>query len=183
MHTEYLDVVDENGIPTGQVVDRVRAHREGLRHHTAHVWIARHHHGKVQILLQKRCMNKDSFPGCYDISSAGHIPAGEDYVTSALRELKEELGIDAKPEELLDCGLHHMNVEDRFHGEPFIDRQISRVFLLWRDMDESEFTVQQEEIESVLWLDFTAAVDMVRHDAIPNCIDPSELEMLRVHLV
>ena len=38
---ELLDIVDENGIPTGEVVEREKAHREGVRHRTSHVWIAR----------------------------------------------------------------------------------------------------------------------------------------------
>ena len=76
---EILDVVDETGAPTGETVERAEAHREGVRHRTSHVWIARNRNGRIQLLLQKRCMQKDSFPGCYDISSAGHIPAGDDY--------------------------------------------------------------------------------------------------------
>ncbi len=180
---EYLDIVDENGIPTGQIAERTQVHREGLLHHTSHVWIVRRHEGRLQILLQKRCMAKDSFPGCYDISSAGHIPAGDDYVTSALRELKEELGVTVRPEDLIDCGLHHcLNVDEVFHGEPFIDRQVSRIYLLWLDRDESEFTVQKEEIDSVLWVDFDACITMVREHSIPNCIDLAELEMLQTHL-
>ena len=46
--------------------------------------------------MQKRSLRKNSFPGCYDVSSAGHIKAGDDYLESALRELSEELGIVAK---------------------------------------------------------------------------------------
>ena len=87
---ELLDIVDEKGNPTGETVPREVAHREGIRHRTAHVWIFRRRGGVVQILLQKRSDNKDSDPGCYDISSAGHIPAGSDYIPSAVRELKEE---------------------------------------------------------------------------------------------
>ena len=64
---EILDVVDETGAPTGETVERAEAHREGVRHRTAHVWIARNRNGRIQLLLQKRCMKKDSFPGCYDI--------------------------------------------------------------------------------------------------------------------
>jgi isopentenyldiphosphate isomerase len=29
----------------------------------------------LQVLLQKRSPDKDSYPGCLDISCAGHIPA------------------------------------------------------------------------------------------------------------
>ena len=102
---ELLDIVDENGIPTGAVIDRETAHREGIRHRTAHLWLLRRREGQVQVLLQKRSMEKDSYPGCYDISSAGHIPAGADFIPSALRELREELGLQARPEELILCGV------------------------------------------------------------------------------
>ena len=90
---EYLDIVDENGCPTGEVISRDIAHRDGVLHRTAHVWVIRELEGKTQILLQKRSMEKESFPSLYDTSSAGHIPAGAEPVESALRELGEELGI------------------------------------------------------------------------------------------
>ena len=51
---ERLDIVDENGEPTGDTVERSRAHREGIRHRTAHVWLVRIRDGRAQILLQKR---------------------------------------------------------------------------------------------------------------------------------
>jgi len=97
---ELLDIVDEDGLPTGETVERELAHRNGIRHRTSHVWILRKQNNTIQVLLQKRSKNKDSYPGCYDISSAGHIPCGEDYINSALRELQEELGITATAEEL-----------------------------------------------------------------------------------
>ena len=97
---ELLDIVDEKGNPTGETVPREVAHREGIRHRTAHVWIFRRRGGVVQILLQKRSDNKDSDPGCYDISSAGHVQAGDEFLPSAIRELKEELGIEAGEEDL-----------------------------------------------------------------------------------
>ena len=34
---ELFDICDENGIPTGKTVERSRAHREGIRHRTAHI--------------------------------------------------------------------------------------------------------------------------------------------------
>ena len=86
---ELLDVVDEDGNPTGETVERGRAHREGIRHRTSHVWLLRRRAGRVEVLLQKRSEDKDSYPGCYDISSAGHIPAGSGYTESSIRELKE----------------------------------------------------------------------------------------------
>lgn len=180
---EYFDVVDENGIPTGETVERVEAHRKGIAHRTAHVWIFRRKEGRIQVLLQKRVMTKDSFPGCYDISSAGHIPQGTDFVPSALRELKEELGVDISAEQLIDCGLHRMRIDQIFHGERFIDNQISRVYLLWLDMEEEEFSIQKEELESIRWMDFEECKAAVRNHTIPNCIDITELKMLEEHIL
>lgn len=223
---EYLDVVDENGNPTGETVARSVAHRKGIRHRTSHVWICRKKHSEnqgtlpsesskskaegndnlnlistmessfgrnmgkglreagnsaadIEILLQKRSEVKDSFPGCYDISSAGHIPAGSSFVPSALRELKEELGVDASPDDLIFCGLRHFEFQKVFHEKPFHDRQVSAVFLLWLDREPEDFTLQKEEISEVRWMDFTECVNAVREQSIPNCIDLEELELIQ----
>ena len=77
---EILDVCNEDGFPTGKTVSRAIAHRDGILHRTAHVWVVRKNAQGYDILLQKRSMEKDSFPGLYDTSSAGHIPAGEEPV-------------------------------------------------------------------------------------------------------
>lgn len=68
--------------------------------------------------------------GCYDISSAGHIPAGQDYLESALRELKEELGIAAEPEDLRLVGVHDGRYEGEFHGRIFKNHEKSHVLLM-----------------------------------------------------
>lgn len=176
---ELLDVVDENGEPTGETVERTLAHSQGIRHRSSHVWLLRRRQGRVEILLQKRNQEKDSFPGCYDISSAGHVPAGMSYETSALRELKEELGEDAVLEELNCCGVRHIRYERIFYGKRFHDNQVSRIYLLWRDKEAEEFDLQREEVEEVRWFDFQQCMDLVRENAIPHCIMMEELEMIR----
>ena len=132
----------------------------------------------MQILLQKRSEIK-SFPGCYDISSAGHIPAGEDFVPSALRELKEELGISATAEELVCCGDRTIIWDDVFFGKEYHDRQYTRVFVLWKDLEETEFCLQEEEVGSVCWMDLDLCIRKVNENSIPNCIEMEELFMVR----
>jgi 8-oxo-dGTP pyrophosphatase MutT (NUDIX family) len=175
---EFLDVVNEKGVPTGQTVDRDTAHLKGIWHRTSHVWLVRKKIKTVQILLQKRAMIK-SFPGCYDISSAGHIPAGEEFVTSALRELKEELGISAKPEELIYCGDRTIIWDDVFFGKEYHDRQYTRVFILWKDLEETEFILQKEELDSVRWMDLDLCIQGVKDNSFRNCIEMEELLMVR----
>lgn len=179
---ELFDIVDENGEPTGETVERTLAHSQGIRHRTSHVWVLRRRQERVEILLQKRSRDKDSFPGCYDISSAGHIPAGVDYVSSALRELKEELGEEAAPEELICCGTRHIRYMETFYGKPFRDNQVSKVYLLWRDKEAEDFVLQQEEIEEVKWFDFYECMELVKDNAIPHCIMQEELEMIKAAL-
>lgn len=175
---EMLDIVDETGRPTGEVVEREIAHREGIRHRTAHVWIFRRRGGRVQVLLQKRSDEKDSYPGCYDISSAGHIPAGVDFIPSALRELREELGVEVQPEQLLYCGQRQFWFEEDFHGRHFRDNQVSNVYALWLDREEADFVLQKEEVAAVRWMDFAACKEAVREDRFPHCIYMEELEIL-----
>lgn len=49
---ELLDIVDEKGNPTGQTVDREKAHREGIRHRSSHVWLFRRRAGRVEFTPQ-----------------------------------------------------------------------------------------------------------------------------------
>lgn len=177
---ELLDIVDEDGNPTGETVDREVAHARGIRHRTSHVWIARRRNHKVELLLQKRCMTKDSHPGCYDISSAGHIPAGVGFVESALRELQEELGITAQPGELIYCGVRKGMYEDTFYGRRFIDNQVSNVYLLWEnDLEVGDYQIQESEIECVRYMEFEECCQKVQQNSIPNCISLRELQMLK----
>jgi 8-oxo-dGTP pyrophosphatase MutT (NUDIX family) len=179
---EILDVVDENGIPTGARLPREEVHRVGALHRTSHVWLTRSRNGAAELLLQKRSAQKDSHPGCYDISSAGHIPAGDDFLESALRELREELGITAAPEELTDCGQLRIVCDAVFHGAPFHDRQISRVYLLRCDRPEAAFTVQESEIESVRWFPLAECYEMARTGAPANCLRTDELDLVAAQL-
>lgn len=176
---EMLDVVNEDGSRTGLIKERGVAHREGALHATAHIWIARQNDKNgYDLLLQKRSAHKDSHPGCYDISSAGHISAGEELLPSALRELKEELGIEAKLQDLREIGVRHINYEGTFYGRPFRDRQRSVIYLYEKPVNTEELILQESEIESVLWMDYEEVLEAVRKNTIKHCIYEEELFMV-----
>lgn len=175
---EMFDIIDESGNPTGKITDRETAHSQGILHRTAHVWLLRKRQGRTEVLLQKRSQNKDSHPGCYDISSAGHIPAGIDFVPSALRELEEELGVSAGPEELVFCGRRRIFHKDVFHGKVFVDNQVSNIYCLWKDMEPEEMRIQKEEVEEVCWMDLEQCRKMVEENQFSHCIYMEELNML-----
>ena len=108
------------------------------------------------VLLQKRSQTKDSNPGSYDISSAGHVDAGDEILESAIRELKEELGIEAKPEELHYIGVHYGAFEAEFYGKMFRDRELSSVYVYTEPVEIENLKLQKEEVEAVRWMDYEA---------------------------
>ena len=186
MEREFLDLVDEDGNPTGQREDREVIHATGLRHRTAHLWLMRKHDGQVEVLLQQRSADKDSFPGCFDISSAGHIPAGMDFIPSVQRELMEELGLTATEDELILCGQRRFFHRDVFHGKPFLDHQVSNVYVLLRDVDPDTLTLQESEVQAVRWMPLCEVRRRVETEDPAFCIVLEEvgiLERAAVHLL
>ena len=182
MYQEIFDVVDEKGRPTGDRVERSIAHKEGIRHATSHVWIVRNVDGRLQVLLQKRSMTKDSYPGQYDTSSAGHITAGDDPASSALRELKEELGITLKPEELRSIGHFGMYYRKMFHGDWFFDNEYCHVFLVEKEIDIEELTLQKEEVDRVDYFDMEEVYEGLHENDERFCVPLDGLNVLRTYL-
>ena len=179
---EYLDIVDENGLPTGSVVSRAAAHAEGIRHRTAHVWVVRENVGRTEILLQKRSMQKESFPGLYDTSSAGHIPAGSEPLPSALRELREELGIAAKEDRLRFAGIFAIRYEKIFHGGLFRDNEMTWVYVYSDPVDIRALTLQKEEVDEVRWFALDEVWDEIKLSRERFCVPSEGLAVLRRYL-
>ena len=177
---ELLDVLDEGGDPSGLVRERSMVHERGDYHRTSHVWVVREKpDGSHEVLLQKRSSRKDSFAGCYDISSAGHIPAGDGYLQSARRELKEELGITASEEELEFAGFFESQYEGDFYGKPFINREKAAVYVYRRPVEAERLELQADEVESVRWMDLEKACQAAKTQADGFCLQEGELLLLK----
>lgn len=70
MSKELIDVLDENGVKTGEILPRDDIHKKGLWHRSIVVAII---NDKNEILLQQRSKDKEKNAGMWDISVAGHI--------------------------------------------------------------------------------------------------------------
>ena len=176
---EYLDIVDENGKPTGKTVSREEAHRMGIMHRTAHVWIVRKSAEGYDVLLQKRSLEKESFPGLYDTSSAGHIPAGDEPAASALRELQEELGITATEDQLAYAGRIRIRYEKVFHGRPFRDDEVIEVYVYTQPVRTEELVLQASEVEEVRWFDLEEVWAELERGSERLCVPKKGLKLLR----
>ncbi len=180
---ELFDILNNDGSLSGLVRERGVTHREGSLHATSHVWVVRpNEKSGYDVLLQKRSACKDSNPGSYDISSAGHVAAGDEYLPSAVRELDEELGIKAGPEELHYVGMHHGGFEAQFYGKTFRDNELSAVYIYREPVDTETLTLQESEVEEVVWMDYRECLEGVKNRSFDNCIYAEELEMVGRYL-
>lgn len=93
---ELLDVVDDRDRVIG-TARRRDVHSQGLKHRAVHVLVF---DLRNQLFVQKRAASKDSFPLRYDSSASGHLGSGEDYDDCAVRELREELGLEVERSQL-----------------------------------------------------------------------------------
>ena len=71
---EWLDIYNEAGQPTGRRIRRDDPVNEGERLLVVHVCLM---NSRGEMLIQKRQIWKDRFPGCWDISAGGFALAGE----------------------------------------------------------------------------------------------------------
>ncbi|MFA5358548.1 MAG: NUDIX domain-containing protein [Patescibacteria group bacterium] len=144
---EYFDILDKDGNPTGRIKPRDDVHRDGDWHASTHLWII---NSKQELLIQKRSPEKESHPNLWDISSAGHVPAGTDIITSAVREAEEELGIDVDPKKMEF--LFRLPVQAVLNNGTFINNEYNDVFLTTMDVETKDMTLQSEEVSEVKFI-------------------------------
>jgi isopentenyldiphosphate isomerase len=149
---ELLDILDETGRPTGEVLAKSEAHRLGLWHRCFHCWICGSDAAGHYLLLQRRAATKDTWPGYLDITAAGHLSAGEKTL-DGLREIEEELGLKVNPERLIPLGTIRIEQPIEQPLPAGCDREFHEVFLLHDDTPPENLRLQEEEVESVYRLD------------------------------
>lgn len=146
---ELIDILDEQGNYTGKSCLKSEAHKHGYFHPTVHVWLFT---SDEKILLQKRAMTKKVFPGLWDISVAGHVAAGEEIITSAIREVQEEIGFTLKLKDLIKIGTRKHMVS---HANGIQDNEFHHVFIAELTANIEVLTIQEEEVEALQLFDLS----------------------------
>jgi len=177
---EYFEILGLDGRPLGRVKERDAVHRDGDLHGGVHIWVIRfsEQDDVIEILLQKRRENKDSFPNCLDVSSAGHAKVGEDFLTTALRELDEELGLAVGADDLIYLFSQVQGGEYIFHGKPFINYEFVNVYLLSPNVSLTDLSFQEEEISELVWLRASKLKQELERDNTNYCINKSEYQKI-----
>jgi isopentenyldiphosphate isomerase len=125
---ELVDVIDDQGRAIRTVTRREMRGRR-LPHRCTYILVFNR---LGDLFLHLRTASKDVYPSHWDVTVGGVLAAGESFSVGARRELAEELGIDAVPEELF----------------PFRYEDAASVVqaMVYRVVHEGPFRLQPEEI-------------------------------------
>ena len=141
---ENLEVLDENGKPTGKYVSRKEAHSKGIPH--AHMAVVIRDTSSQKILIQKRSTKVEKYPGFVDLLS-GHIKKGKTAIDTLVAECDEEAGVDASK-----GSVHFVSSiprDDVTNNGTFFEKGTTELYVL--DVDLSGYKPNKHDDE-VDWL-------------------------------
>jgi isopentenyldiphosphate isomerase len=134
---ELWDVYDKFRHKIDKTHERGNPMQTGEYHFVTHVWIV---NDNGEYLIQKRQPWKKGWPNMWDSSAAGAAQAGDDSVTAAIRETKEEIGVQINSD-----GMEHLFTVKFLNG--FDD-----VWLVRENINISELKLQYEEVADAKWV-------------------------------
>lgn len=154
---EYIDVLNENGVRTGEILTRDEVHIGGGKWHRSVIAVLID--TKNRIFMQQRSFKKDKFPGLWDLSVAAHVMSGEDAITALIREFNEEIGvIISRNIQLRDCrfvssfkNIHEYDNKKLGH---VVEKGFYEFFVIFMDEKEFEFVPNDGEVEDAKWMSY-----------------------------
>ncbi len=156
MTDELIDILDKSGKPTGEVRLKSEAHALGLYHASVHIWF---YTKDGKILFQKRANNKDTFPGMWDVSVAGHIGAGESPEDSALREIQEEIGLSISKNELKFVKTY---LAEKKPKPNLFDNEFHHIYLSQLLVPIEKLTLQKEEVSDARLIEANTLINVLK---------------------
>ena len=147
-----IQIVDEHNNPVGSATKQ-EAWKKGLIHRVVRMSILDE---DGRLLLQKRSDKKELFPGRWDNSAAGHVDADETYEQAALRELKEELGLEHVTLEAM--GVYYVEVHDDWR----IMKRFTRSYKIILKAPIPSFTLPPEEVAATEWMNVDDVKKLVK---------------------
>ena len=102
-----------------------------------------------KMLIQQRQPFKDGWSNLWDITVGGSSVAGDTSIDAAVREVREEVGIQLSPAELRKT----MTID---FGHGFDD-----FYTVTKDVDISSLKLQYEEVQQVKWADADEIKSMI----------------------
>jgi isopentenyldiphosphate isomerase len=158
--SNLIDVLSETGLRTGETLPRAEIHRLGKHHRAIHLYLF---NSRNELLLQKRSLTVDNYPGVFSISVLGHVNAGEFSAATVRREIEEELGVDASG---LQIDFLFSYFSEGILSETYIDRQFNDVYMAYADIDPTLIKFDPAEVAEVKFVPFEQFKQMLAHPAL-----------------
>jgi isopentenyldiphosphate isomerase len=155
---ELLAVCDARGRPLAVGQPRLAVHRDGLWHRSFHCWVVCAAPNGPLLVLQRRAPTKDTWPGAWDVSAAGHYRPAEG-LAGGLREIAEELGLQVTADELVPLGRHR---EVLRYPSGLRDREYQDVYLVRRDAALETYAPDPREVTGLVALPAAGIVALAR---------------------
>lgn len=149
---ELLNVYDENNEFLNKKLDREEIHNKGLWHHEVLIIVINE---KKQVLLQKRSYKRRNLPGKWALC-AGHVISDETEKKTAVRELKEEIGLTVSAKDLKLIDIYKKN-------EPK-NRKFSYIYLVKTTKKINEFKIQTNELTQIKYVPIKKLIKMILDD-------------------
>jgi isopentenyldiphosphate isomerase len=157
---ELVDVIDDAGNTVG-VVTRREMRLNRLPHRCTYVLVF---NTRGELFIHQRTPIKDVYPSYWDICVGGVLAAGETFDQGVLREIQEEIGVEAQVEPLFP-----------FH---FNDARTIVQGMVYKTTHDGPFRLQPEEIVAG---EFASVADVLRRTtSVPFC--PDGVEVLKRYL-
>lgn len=150
---ELWDLYDESRNPIGREHVRGKEIPDGCYHLVVHVWIR---NSKGQYLISQRSANRPTFPLMWE-TVGGSVLRGETSLQGAIREVKEEVGIDILGTE---NNLVFSQVRKQINGKKFID--ILDVWLFEYNGEVQLENATTDEVAQTKWLTVTEINDLYK---------------------
>jgi isopentenyldiphosphate isomerase len=166
MSEEFFDIFNKNNEPTGEKKSREVVHKEMTDWHRAtHIWIFNQ---KGEILCQQRSLKKDQNLGRWQSFFGGHLKTGQTYLLNAIQELKEELGIVVKDNDLLPV---HIKKNESF-------RHFGQVYVFFWNGPADDLVSDKEEVAQIKWLSLDKIKALFDSDELANSVDQKVLDFV-----
>ena len=154
-----IEVYDASNNSAG-IVSREEAHQHGLWHRTAHVWVIHPEYEGGAVLFQLRSDTKTIAPGYLDVTVGGHLDPGETPRDGAIRETKEELRIEVRPDVLIPLGLRQTA---GVFGDS-TDCEFQNLFGLISSRDPADYTIDRQEVAGLVLIPIKTAIGLFRDE-------------------
>ncbi|MCI8392888.1 MAG: NUDIX domain-containing protein [Clostridia bacterium] len=165
MSKELIDVLDENGVKTGEILSREEIHKKGLWHRAIVVAIV---NDKNEILLQQRSLDKEKNAGMWDISVAGHISTGQDAISAAAREINEEVSVSlGYSVDIKDFRYMFSYRDIKKFSDDFTENQFYDFFILRKaGISIKDIKMQESEVKAIKFVSINELAEMIDRNII-----------------